>query len=49
MSGKEMEMAHLVMQHAEYKQMYEEMRSMLLQEVKVYNRLIIQERDKISR
>ena len=48
MSAKDIETAHLVKLHAEYKQMYEEMRSMLRQEVKVYNRLILPEMDRIS-
>jgi len=51
MSAKEIEMAYLVKQNAEYKKMYEEMRSKLLNEaseVKVYNRLITPEVDRIK-
>merc|ERR1719466_515895 len=50
MSAKEIEMAYLAKQNAEYKKMYEEMRSKLLleaSEVKVYNRLITPEVDRI--
>jgi len=52
MSAKEIEMAYLAKQNAEYKKMYEEMRSKLLyeeSEVKVYNRLITPEVDRIRR
>ena len=49
MTAKDIEMAHLIKLHAEYNTKYEEMRSMLLYEVKVYNRLIIPEMDRISR
>merc|ERR1712215_87146 len=51
MTTKEIEMAYLVKQNAEYKKLYEEMRSKLLHEaseVKVYNRLITPEMDRIS-
>merc|ERR1712183_100716 len=51
MSAKEIEMAYLVKQNAEYKKMYEEMRSKLLNEaseVKVYNMLITPEADRIK-
>merc|ERR1712002_230501 len=51
MTTKEIEMAYLVKQNAEYKKLYEEMRSKLLleaSEVKVYNRLITPEMDRIS-
>merc|ERR1719315_890287 len=51
MSAKEIEMAYLVKQNAEYKKMYEEMRSKLFNEaseVKVYNRLITPEMDRIK-
>merc|ERR1712013_118992 len=52
MSAKEIEMSYLAKQNAEYKKMYEEMRSKLLyeeSEVKVYNRLITPEVDRIRR
>jgi len=52
MSAKEIEMAYLAKQNAEYKKMYEEMRSKMLyeaSEVKVYNRLITPEMNRISR
>merc|ERR1711970_1221975 len=52
MSGKDIEMSYLAKQNAEYKKMYEEMRSKLLyeeSEVKVYNRLITPEVDRIRR
>jgi len=52
MSAKEIEMAYLAKQNAEYKKMYEEMRSKMLHEeseVKVYNRLITPEMNRISR
>merc|ERR1719154_1091638 len=52
MSAKEIEMAYLAKQNAEYKKMYEEMRSKMLHEsseVKVYNRLITPEINRISR
>merc|ERR1712106_744886 len=52
MSAEEIEMAYLAKQNAEYKKMYEEMRSKLLyeeSEVKVYNRLITPEVDRIRR
>ena len=52
MSAKEIEMAYLAKQNAEYKKMYEEMRSKVLleeSEVKVYNRLITPEMNRISR
>jgi len=52
MSAKEIEMAYLAKQNDEYKKMYEEMRSKLLleaSEVKVYNRLITPEVDRIRR
>lgn len=52
MSAKEIEMAYLAKQNAEYKKMYEEMRSKMLyeeSEVKVYNRLITPEVDRIRR
>ena len=45
-------MAYLAKQNAEYKKMYEEMRSKVLleeSEVKVYNRLITPEMNRISR
>merc|ERR1711936_502391 len=51
MSAKEIEMDYLVKQNAEYKKMYTEMRSKLLNEaseVKVYNRLITPEVDRIK-
>jgi len=51
MSAKEIEMAYLAKQNAEYKKMYEEMRSKVLleeSEVKVYNRLITPEMNRIS-
>jgi len=51
MSAKEIEMAYMVKQNAEYKKMYEEMRNKLLNEsseVKVYNRLITPEVDRIQ-
>jgi len=51
MSAKEIEMDYLVKQNAEYKKMYEEMRSKLLyeaSEVKVYNMLITPEADRIK-
>jgi len=51
MSAKEIEMEYLVKQNAEYKKMYEEMRSKLLieaSEVEVYNRLITPEADRIK-
>merc|ERR1712002_1341308 len=51
MTTKEIEMAYLVKENAEYKKLYEEMRSKLLleaSEVKVYNRLITPEMDRIS-
>jgi len=52
MSAKDIEMSYLAKQNAEYKKMYEEMRSKLLyeeSEVKVYNRLITPEVDRIRR
>ena len=52
MSAKEIEMAYLAKQNAEYKKMYEEMRSKMLHEaseVKVYNRLITPEMNRLSR
>eukprot|EP00090_Calanus_glacialis_P009850 TRINITY_DN18246_c0_g1_i1.p1 TRINITY_DN18246_c0_g1~~TRINITY_DN18246_c0_g1_i1.p1 ORF type:complete len:515 (-),score=198.53 TRINITY_DN18246_c0_g1_i1:131-1639(-) len=52
MSAKEIEMAYMAKQNAEYKKMYEEMRSKMLyeeSEVKVYNRLITPEVDRIRR
>eukprot|EP00092_Neocalanus_flemingeri_P032399 GFUD01035229.1.p1 GENE.GFUD01035229.1~~GFUD01035229.1.p1 ORF type:complete len:507 (-),score=188.66 GFUD01035229.1:92-1612(-) len=52
MSAKEVEMAYLAKQNAEYKKMYEEMRSKQLleaSEVKVYNRLITPEIDRLRR
>merc|ERR1712183_1165376 len=52
MSAKEIEMAYLAKQNDEYKKMYEEMRSKLLleaSEVRVYNRLITPEVDRIRR
>merc|ERR1711970_1323742 len=52
MSGKDIEMSYLAKQNAEYKKMYEEMRSKLLyeeSEVKVYNGLITPEVDRIRR
>jgi len=52
MSAKEIEMSYLAKQNEEYKKMYEEMRSKLLleeSEVKVYNRLITPEMNRISR
>ena len=52
MSAKQIEMAYLTRQNEEYKKMYEEMRSKLMyeaSEVKVYNRLIAPEVDRISR
>merc|ERR1719483_1258274 len=51
MSAKEIEMAYLAKQNAEYKKMYEEMKSKLLyeeSEVKVYNRLITPEMNRLS-
>merc|ERR1712002_886241 len=51
MTTKEIEMAYLVKENAEYKKLYEEMRSKLLleaSEVKVYNRLITPEMERIS-
>eukprot|EP00092_Neocalanus_flemingeri_P078684 GFUD01097923.1.p1 GENE.GFUD01097923.1~~GFUD01097923.1.p1 ORF type:complete len:503 (+),score=178.68 GFUD01097923.1:90-1598(+) len=51
MSAKEIEMAHLAKLNTEYKRMYEEMRSRLLydeSEVKVYNRLIAPEMDRMT-
>ena len=52
MSAKQIEMAYLARQNEEYKKMYEEIRSKLMyeaSEVKVYNRLIAPEVDRISR
>eukprot|EP00092_Neocalanus_flemingeri_P000616 GFUD01000658.1.p1 GENE.GFUD01000658.1~~GFUD01000658.1.p1 ORF type:complete len:461 (-),score=172.67 GFUD01000658.1:657-2039(-) len=52
MSAKDIEMAHLAKLNTEYKRMYEEMRSRLLydeSEVKVYNRLIAPEMDRMTR
>merc|ERR1712179_253713 len=52
MSAKDIEISYLAKQNAEYKKMYEEMRSKLLyeeSEVKVYNRLITPEVDRIRR
>merc|ERR1719315_928798 len=52
MSAKDIEMSYLTKQNTEYKKMYEEMRSKLLyeeSEVKVYNRLITPEVDRIRR
>merc|ERR1719483_247129 len=52
LSAKEIEMAYLAKQNAEYKKMYEEMRSKMLHEaseVKVYNRLITPEMNRLSR
>jgi len=52
MSAKEIEMAYLAKQNAEYKKMYEEMRRERLyeaSEVKVYNRLITPQMNRIFR
>jgi len=52
MAAKEIEMSHLAIQNAEYKKKYEEMRSKLLHEaseLKVYNRLITPEMDRMVR
>jgi len=52
MTAKEIEMSHLSRQSAEYKRLYEEIRSKVLveaSEVKVYNRLITPEVDRIGR
>jgi len=51
MSAKEIEMTYLAKQSADYKKMYEDMRSKLMleeSEVKVYNRLITPEINRIS-
>ena len=52
MSAKQIELAYLTRQNEEYKKMYEEMRSRMLyeaSEVKVYNRLIAPEVNRINR
>ena len=52
MTAKEIEMAYLAKQTAEYKNMYEEMRRKMLyeaSEVQVYNKLITPEMNRINR
>ena len=52
MSAKEIELTYLTKQNEEYKKMYDELRSRSLHEaseVKVYNRLIAPEMDRINR
>ena len=49
MSAKEIERDNLIKQNAEYNIIYEEERRKLLNEIKVYNMLIIPELARISR